>query len=425
MNNPGVDQDATLYIPTGGRGGATPRGATFGSPQVGASFNVDFDSLSGINRLVKVANPILCSIAPLREMLVHPDPGGLRQSQLEQISLFEKKARELGISPESILVARYALCTFVDEAIAGTPWGGTAELARNSLLVTLHKEAAGGEKFFQLLNRMAEDPGHNIELLEFFYVCLALGFEGRFRVIEGGKTQLDALRERLADLIKRQRGEYERDLSKQWRGEVTNSSQFSSLLPFWVTLAATGVVLAIIFVCYLFLLSADSDKIAFASLNPPKPVQRVEAPKNIPPRLTGFLTDEISKGLVEVRDDANESLVTIRGDGLFDSGSADLKSEYEGIILRIADAINQVPGQITVIGHTDNIPLRSILYPSNWNLSQGRAATVASLIKTKLSGQRIVVSEGRGDAEPLVPNDTPANRALNRRVEILLKVAPK
>ena len=94
MNDPGVDQDATLYIPTGGRGGATPRAAAFNTQAAGASFNVDFDSLSGINRLVKVANPILCSISPLKEMLAHPDPGGLRQSQLEQISLFEKKARE-------------------------------------------------------------------------------------------------------------------------------------------------------------------------------------------------------------------------------------------------------------------------------------------------------------------------------------------
>jgi type VI secretion system protein ImpK len=425
MSDPGFDQDATLYIPTGGRGGATPRPAQPQFPQTAAVMTVDFDSLAGINRLVAAANPILCSIPPLREMLTHPDPGGLRQCQLEQIANFEKRARELGISPESVMVARYALCTFVDEAIAGTPWGGTADWARNSLLVTLHKEAGGGEKFFQLLNRMAEDPGHNIELLEFFYVCLALGFEGRFRVIEGGRSQLDGLRERVAELIKRQRGEHERDLSKQWRGEVTNNAKFSSMLPFWVSVAAVGVVLAGVFVFFLFLLSADSDKIAFANVNPPKPVQRVVVQqKAVPPRLAGFLADEIAKGLVAVRDDANESLVTIRGDGLFDSGSADLRSEYEAIILRVTDALNQVQGDIMVIGHTDNIPSRSIQFPSNWHLSKGRAASVSNLIKTRLTGKRTLLSEGRGETEPIAPNDTPANRALNRRVEILLKVAP-
>lgn len=423
MNGSSLDQDATLLIPTGGKGVGLGRNTSAQISQAGTELGVDFDSIAGMNQLVAAANPIFCSIPPLREMLVHPDPNGLHASQLQQISNFEKNARKSGSSPETIMVARYALCTFVDEAIAGTPWGGTAEWVRNSLLVSLHRETGGGEKFFQLLNRMAEDPASNIELLEFYYVCLALGFEGRFRVIEGGKAQLDGVRERLAELIKRQRGEYERDLSKQWRGEVTNNAKFGSLLPFWVSVAAVAMVLAVVYVFYLFRLNDHSDKVAFSGINPPKPVERVSHKKNIPPRLAKFLADEIAQGLVVVRDEANESVVTIRGDGLFDSGSADLKAEYVGIIYRITESLNQVPGQIMVVGHTDNIPSRSIQFPSNWHLSKGRAVSVARLIKTRLAGQRKMVSEGRGESEPIAPNDNPANRALNRRVEILLKIA--
>jgi type VI secretion system protein ImpK len=374
-----------------------------------------------MNPLVIAANPIFCSIPRLREMLVHPDPNGLRETQLVQIADFEKSARKSGVSPETITVARYALCTFIDEAIAATPWGGTAEWVRNSLLVSLHGETGGGEKFFQLLNRMAGDPGQYIDLLEFYYICLALGFEGRFRVIEGGKTQLDGVREKLAEMIKRQRGEYERDLSKQWRGESVAASNFGSLLPLWVSVAAAVLLLVIVYVFYLFRLNAHSDMVAFASINPPKAAARASQ-KNVPPRLSRFLADEVARGLVVVRDEVHESVVTVRGDGMFDSGSTELKPEYGPLLHKITDALNQVSGQIVVIGHTDNIPSRSIQYPSNWHLSKGRAVSVARLVKSRMADQRAVTSEGRGESEPVAANDSAANRALNRRVDIVLKV---
>ena len=420
ISDPGLDQDSTLIVPSGGRGGL---GRSVQAQQ-GTASAVDLDSLAGMNPLLAAANPILCAIPPLREMLVHPDPNGLRDSLLQQISNFEKNARKVGIAPENIMVARYVLCTFADESIAATPWGGTAEWLRNSLLVILHHETGGGEKFFQLLNKMAEDPSHNIDLLEFFYVCLALGFEGRFRVIEGGRAQLESVRERLAELIKRQRGDYERDLSKQWRGEVTKNAKFSNFLPLGVATAAVAVLLAVLFVFYLFRLNAHADQIAFSSINPPKPVARtVVHQKAAPPRLAVFLADEIAKGQVQVRDEANESVVTIVGDGLFGSGSAEVKSDYEGIIYRITDAINKVPGQVLVIGHTDNVPSRSIQFPSNWYLSKGRAASVSRMMQSRIDAQRTISVEGRGDTEAIAPNDTPENRARNRRVEIVLKVA--
>lgn len=424
INDPGFDQDSTLIVPSGGRG-ALGRSVQAQYSQADAGLAVDLNTLAGINRIVAAANPILCAIPPLREMLVHPDPVGLRESLLQQLSNFVENARKAGVAPEDIMAARYVLCTFADESIAATPWGGTAEWLRNSLLVLLHRETGGGEKSFQLLNKLGDDPARNIDLLEFFYVCLALGFQGRYRVIEGGRAQLDALRERVAEIIKKQRGEYERDLSRQWRGELTKNAKFSNLLPLGVVSAAVALVLAVIYVFYLFRLNAHADQVAFANINPPKLIARAIVPqKAVPPRLAVFLADEIAKNLVVVRDDANESVVTIQGDGLFGSGSADLKPEYETIIYRITEALNKVPGEVVVIGHTDNIPSRSIQYPSNWYLSKGRAASVTRLIQTRLESQRTIVSEGRGDTEAVAPNDTPANRALNRRVDILLKVAP-
>ena len=85
----------------------------------------------------------------------------------------------------------------LDEAIATTPWGAGGAWAKQSLLVTFHNEVSGGEKFFSLLQRVGEDARGNVDLLELMYLCLAFGFQGKYRVVEGGRSQLDELRERL------------------------------------------------------------------------------------------------------------------------------------------------------------------------------------------------------------------------------------
>jgi type VI secretion system protein ImpK len=89
---------------------------------------------------------------------------------------------------------------------------------------------------------------------------------------------------------------------------------------------------------------------------------------------------------------------------------------------RIAEALKQVPGGIVVTGHTDNVRIRTASFPSNWHLSEERAKSVRELlISRKVTAER-VRAEGRADGESLAPNDTPANRALNRRVEVTLFV---
>src|SRR5437660_42153 len=88
---------------------------------------------------------------------------------------------------------------------------------------------------------------------------------------------------------------------------------------------------------------------------------------------------------------------------------------------RIACALRRVPGQVDVIGHSDNIPIRTLRFPSNWELSKARAESVARLLAAGIGPGRIR-ADGRGDAEPVTANDTPQGRAKNRRVEITLHV---
>ena len=88
---------------------------------------------------------------------------------------------------------------------------------------------------------------------------------------------------------------------------------------------------------------------------------------------------------------------------------------------RIAEALAQVPGRILVTGHTDNQPIRTLRYPSNWHLSQDRADAVKTEVTKTVKPDRMR-SEGRADSEVVADNSTPPGRAKNRRVEITLFV---
>ncbi len=133
------------------------------------------------------------------------------------------------------------------------------------------------------------------------------------------------------------------------------------------------------------------------------------------------LKDEIKKGLVAVQLQGERIVIRIQEKGSFQSGSAVLNSSFSPIMDKITMAVRAQSGEVIVAGHTDDIPINTEWYRSNWELSSARAVTVAHGILSdgSVSPDRVVV-EGHADTEPLVPNDSRANRATNRRVEIVL-----
>lgn len=381
--------------------------------------------LVGINPLMAAANPLLDIVPQLRSTLQHADPQGLRDYLAQGIKAFESRAKAGGIASENVIAARYVLCTLLDETAASTPWGGAGMWAKHSLLVMFHNEAWGGEKFFLLLSKLAENPKANRDLLELMYICLASGFEGRYRVIDNGRSQLDALRDRLAQILGKQRGEYERDLSPHWQAASIKRSNILAVLPLWATIAACGLILLAAYLGFSYFLNSASDPV-FAQIQSIRVQAPVAKPVPLPaaqPRLAGFLVKEISDGLVNVRDENGRSIVTLRGDGLFTPGSATISPDFQPLLARIAEALNAVPGQVQITGHTDNQPIRSARFPSNWHLSRERAYSVMQLLAEKGVSANRLSAEGRADGEPVAPNDTPADRAHNRRVEITLYVS--
>jgi type VI secretion system protein ImpK len=379
---------------------------------------------ASMNPLVSAAMPLLTTAPRIRHMVQHPNPAGLKDALSEGIRKFESQARAEGLPNEQVIAARYILCTLLDESAASTPWGGSGVWSAQSLLVQFHNETWGGEKVFQLMSKLAENIPNNRNLLELLYVVLAFGFEGRYRVLDNGKGQLDGVRQRLAQLLKQGRPEPDKALSIRWQGEAAQAERLGDGIPLWVMTAITGLLLLGIYMGFRFSINSHSDPVfaALQALDAPAP-SKTAAPPPPPadkPRLAGMLKPEIDAGLVNVLDMADRSVITIKGDGFFEPGSAEIASKVLPLLVRIEDALGAFPGAVLITGHTDNQPIRSLRYPSNWHLSQDRANAVKAKLG-KLKPERIR-AEGRADAEAVADNGTPEGRAKNRRVEVTLFV---
>ena len=148
--------------------------------------------------------------------------------------------------------------------------------------------------------------------------------------------------------------------------------------------------------------------------------QRIEA---LQLKVEEALRSAIDEGGVRVERDGSNVLIRIDEQGTFPSGSADVTSDFIALLQALSDALSEMPGEIAIDGHTDDVPIRSSRFRSNWDLSAMRSATVANrlLENPELDPGRLTVM-GHADTRPLAPNDSEMARALNRRVEITLQL---
>ena len=142
------------------------------------------------------------------------------------------------------------LCAHLDEAVLSTPWGSQSEWAQHPLLVTLHREAWGGEKFFEMLDRVSTDPGKYIDLLELQYLCLALGFGGKYQVQQRGSERLAGIQQELYRTIKSHRDTAPQALSLRWRGLQDRRNPLVRYVPLWVVGAVALVLIAVFYIFY-------------------------------------------------------------------------------------------------------------------------------------------------------------------------------
>jgi chemotaxis protein MotB len=140
-------------------------------------------------------------------------------------------------------------------------------------------------------------------------------------------------------------------------------------------------------------------------------------------KLIDALQDEINEGMIDIEAENRQITIRIRERGSFPSASAELQSQFVPVIGKIRSVLTGIEGQIAVEGHTDSIPISTWQYSSNWSLSASRALSVVEELRKfqELDESRFIVV-GHADSIPFAPdNSTESYRALNRRVEIVIR----
>jgi type VI secretion system protein ImpK len=183
-------------------------------------------------------------------------------------------------------------------------------------------------------------------------------------------------------------------------------------------------------------LGSSSEAVAAATmaLHPPDKVEiarRVIAPPPPPPppppvnRITQLqrICAELGPDCnttVKLTQTANTIIFRVGDLVLFESGKADVREKFLPVAAKIAASVEKEQGFIKVVGHTDNIPIKNVRFPSNFHLSVARAEAVAAVLKKGISKPERLQTEGKGEDQPVAGNDTPEGRQLNRRVEVLI-----
>lgn len=198
----------------------------------------------GPNILVTAAWELLSQVVQLKASSGRENLQALNDRLSSGITTFEAQAQHQGAEAGQVMSARYVLCSVIDEAVVTTAWGSRSDWPRTSLLSRFHNETFGGEKVFQLLERLSRDPVKHVAMLELMYLCLAMGFEGKYRVMERGGAQLEGVRDALYRQIRHVRGDRLSMTAPPGPGK-TRRTRIRNLSVTWVVILGLACVLAI------------------------------------------------------------------------------------------------------------------------------------------------------------------------------------
>lgn len=342
-----------------------------------------------------------------------------------QLGKFEQRAQQAGCDKVETEAARYVLCTVLDEFAGESLWGGSGVWAKHSMLLIHFRETWGGEKVFQLLERFQRDPRRFIQSMELIYSCMAVGFKGKFHIQQEGELAHQALKSQLFKQIRLQRGNSPEALADEWASKAPKHRARLRVIPWWLIPVGTVCLLSLLYMGILFhlhSLAQDSTDV-IANIRPTPPnfgaMAEVKPDMNLSIRLRDLLSDEIARSAVSLEQRGLNTVLTVGGDGMFDSGQVTLKPQILSLMNRVLQSLQQVEVAVVVQGHTDSQAIRSLRFPSNWELSEARADAVSHYFQS-LGLRHTIRKEGLGDSQPVADNATAEGRALNRRVEIQL-----
>ncbi|WP_026371682.1 type IVB secretion system protein IcmH/DotU [Rhizobium sp. 42MFCr.1] len=386
----------------------------------------------------------LFEFAPELENALPPgNPEALRTRLMEELVSARDAAVASGESLARADAAAWAVAALLDDLALNTPWGGSSAWPRQPLVVMLRGDVDAGEQFFARLEELERHPGRDRELLELQYMCLALGFRGKYRVPgRAGDRSINAVRAAAARFLRDMDAEGA-PLSPRWEGVTAKDEPSGFAIPIWV-LAVVAVALATaIYVLLSTRLGSKAEELAtlVRALPPPERAEIYRPEKRTPPPgappvepvvlalLPEFRAAAPPALLPALKGNENASRVTLLLQSstpeLFPSARAELTKSFEPLVASIAAVLKdnaELIRSVTIVGHTDNVPLQATNpLSNNQRLSEARAATIAALLRASGLPPDRLRSEGRAATQPLAVNDSREGRAANRRIELLIE----
>lgn len=416
---------------------AIPQQPRFAEP-AGPMLRVDELAAPNANPIMRAAGPLLQLLGRLRVALMRASFASLMEQVADAVKFFETDIRSAGISEYQANTAKYILCATADDIVQHIPTEERHVWTQYSMLSRFFGERVGGVRFFEILDRLKTDPLVNYPVLELQHACMALGFQGMHRASANGLASLQIIQRNLYETLRRVRPKSNADLSPHWRGQKLANRRQRVRVPVWMVAAVVaGLLTAGYFTLRTLLSGRAEDAAAVAlALHPGDPIElkrRVIASPPPPPappapnritqlqRIRNALA--VEKLACVMTADQTGSFIIIRVCDLvlFEPGRAVVLDAFRPVAARVAATLDKEPGQIKIVGHTDNSPIHNVRFPSNFELSVERAKAVAAALKPGLADSNRVDIEGKGADVPIASNATPEGRAKNRRVEIFIE----
>lgn len=387
---------------------------------------------AGSNPITAAASNLLILFGRLRTQLVAMDAVPLMEHVTTEIETFERNMIDAGIDPNDVQVAKYAVCGTADDIVQNIPGTDSHVWMQYSMVARFFNRRTSGVGFFQEVDKALMQPQQKYNLLELMLTCLSLGFEGQYRSAPGGDVQLQNIRANIYATLRQVKARADDDVSPRWQAVSLGARRRFGGTPLWVLCSILGVILFGIYLGLRVLISQEGNEVAerLLELHPTDPILIASAGGYEVPefddttqltRVRDRLTNRLNDGSLSVDGNSDHIFVRVNNLILFASGRVDVKSAFADVAVEIAQALDEEPGDIRVVGHTDNIPLKGTgKYKNNFELSVARAESVRSVLEQFLADPNRIVVEGRGEDQPIADNASREGRAQNRRVEIMI-----
>ena len=365
---------------------------------------------------MRAAASLLLLLGRLRASLARAGAGQLMDQVAQAIQQFEVDARAGGAPPDQVETAKYALAATADDIVQNLPTEDSRVWTQYSMLVRFFNERMGGVQVLPGARpRQAESGGQSRPARDHARMPQPRLRRRLSRHRRPGR----ACRAFAAISTRRSAAPSPKtieDLSPHWRGQTIALAGSRFQVPVWSVAAAAGVILLGAYLVLRNMLAGQAEALALtmAQVHPDtrdfdrarnrrssRRPTRVARSSTQLERIRAALAKEILAGKVDADQSATTIFIRIGNVVLFPSGGAKVNDSFAPIAAKIAAALDKEPGAIHVDGYTDTDPIHTLAFPSNFELSEARAKSVAAMLKPGLSHPERLAVSGKGAGNPV------------------------